>query len=151
MRKLILLSSIAVLISATEIDVNKTEIAKEGVKYIKMLGSELKANVKKRLQADPTGIDAVKFCSENASKIIHNVASKFPEHIKVRRVATKYRNPANKPDKVDSEVLKKMEEGLKNQTLPKGPMVVDVNGTSRVYVPLIVEKACLKCHGDLKI
>jgi hypothetical protein len=154
MRKMLAISLISTIFAvANEANVTKNSdelVAKEGVKYIKILGKELKMNVKKRLKADPTGIDAVKFCSENAKSIIEEVSKKFPENIKVRRVATKYRNPNNKPDSTDLEVLKKMEEGLKAQTLPKKPMVVDVNGTKRVYVPLIVEKACLKCHGDLE-
>ena len=152
MKKIVALSIIATLFAfAKENNVTNPnqEIAKEGVKYIKMLGKALKANVKAKLKEDPSGIEAAKFCSQNAKKIAQEVMKNFPSNVKVRRVALKYRNPNNKPDNIDLEVLKKMEEGLKNQTLPKKPIVVDVNGTKRVYVPLIVEKACLKCHGDV--
>ena len=152
MKKIITISLISIFAIANEanVTISNEEAIKEGVKYIKMLGKELKVNVKKRLQADPSGIEAAKFCSEKAAEMAKEVAKNFPENVKVRRVAVKYRNPNNKPDEIDLEVLKKMEEGLKAQNLPKKPIVVDVNGTKRVYVPLIVEKACLKCHGDPK-
>ena len=156
MKKLIALSIITLFAFATENNVTKIkpvdnqEIAKEGVKYIKMLGKELKSHVKAKLKEDPSGIEAAKFCSQNAGKIAQKVMQKFPDNVKVRRVAIKYRNPNNKPDETDLKVLKKMEEELKAQTLQKKPIVVDVNGVKRVYVPLIVEKACLKCHGDMK-
>jgi len=161
MKKLIAISLISVFAlanegNATKADSNATQaqnpnmaVAKEGVKYIKMLGKALKENVGKNLKADPTGLKAAEFCSQKAKEVAQEVSKNFPENIKVRRTAIKYRNPKSKPDATDLEVLNKMDEALKAKTLEKKPMVVDVNGTKRVYVPLIVEKACTKCHGDV--
>jgi len=159
MKKLIAISLISVFALANETNTTNEkkatqanpnmEIAKEGVKYIKMLGKALKQNVGKNLKEDPTALKAVEFCSQKAKDVVKEVTKDFPENVKVRRTAIKYRNPNNKPDATDLEVLNKMESALKAKTLEKKPMVIDVNGTKRVYVPVIVEKACTKCHGDV--
>jgi hypothetical protein len=152
MRKLVVISLISVLAIANEANVTNSDmaIAKEGVKYIKILGKTLKQNVGKRLKADPSGVEAAKFCSTKAKEIAKEAMKDFPKNIKIRRTALKYRNENNKPDVVDEKVLKEMEAALKARNLKKKPIVVDVNGTKRVYVPVFVEKACTKCHGDIK-
>jgi hypothetical protein len=157
MKRLIALALISVFAVANESNTTQDNpkvdpdmlIAKEGVKYIKMLGKELKINVGKNLKADPSGVKAAEFCTQKAKDIAKEVSKNFPENIKVRRVAIKYRNPNNKPDNKDLEILQKFETSLKDKSFKKKPVVVDVNGTKRVYVPLIVEKACTKCHGDI--
>ena len=157
MKRLIALALISVFAVANESNTTQDNpkvdpdmlIAKEGVKYIKMLGKELKINVGKNLKADPSGVKAAEFCTQKAKDIAKEVSKNFPENIKVRRVAIKYRNPNNKSDNKDLEILQKFETSLKDKSFKKRPVVVDVNGTKRVYVPLIVEKACTKCHGDI--
>ncbi len=62
-------------------------------------------------------------------------------------MASKYRNEANKPDSIDTKVLEQFQKEIDNKTFVKKPTVVDVNGTKRVYVPILVSKACIKCHG----
>ena len=158
MKKLIAISLISVFAIANEANATQDNpkvdpdmvVAKEGVKYIKMLGKALKQNVGKNLKADPSGVKAAEFCTQKAKEIAQEVSKNFPENIKVRRTSLKYRNPNNKPDSTDEKVLKEFEAALKAKTLAKKPKVIDVNGTKRVYVPLIVEKACTKCHGDVK-
>ena len=129
---------------------DKKAIAMEGVKYIKMLGKELKGNVKAKMKEDPTGLQAAYFCAKSAEDIEQKVAEKFPSNVKVRRTALKVRNPKNKPDATDVKVMEQMEAAMKAGTFKKKPMVVEVDGTNRVYVPLVVEKGCLKCHGPVE-
>ncbi len=142
------LSVIAATITASAgASADQKTIAMEGVHYIKILGKELKSNVMKRMKDDPSGLQSAYFCSKSAERITKEINAKFPEGIHVRRTALKIRNPKNKPDASDLKVLKKMEEESKEGTLKKKPVVVQVDGVNRVYVPLFVEKGCLKCHG----
>ncbi len=127
----------------------KKEIMMEGVKYIKMLGKELKSNVGSRLKKDPSGLEAVTFCSENVKEVAQKVFANFPAHVKVRRTALKYRNPDNKPDAIDTKTMEQIVAAMKAGTFNKKPVVVDMGENHfRVYAPLMVEKACTKCHGD---
>ncbi len=152
MKKLIAISLISVFAMANEANSTNPDmaVAKEGVKYIKMLGKALKQNVGKRLKEDPSGVKAAEFCSQKAKEVAKEAMKDFPKNIKVRRTSLKYRNENNKPDAVDEKILTQIETAIKNRTFKKKPVVVDVNGTKRVYVPLIVEKACTKCHGDVE-
>lgn len=144
---------IATAIYANDAENNSTKpqlspIVLKGVTAIKMIGSELKKNVKAKIKEDKSGLTALHFCSTNVAEISAEVAKKFPKDVTVRRVATKYRNEINKPDSVDAEVLAGFQKALDDKTFVKKPKLVDVNGTQRVYVPLLVSKACIKCHGQ---
>lgn len=123
-------------------------IKQEGVKYIKMLGGTLKSHLVEKMKADPSGVEALNFCTTEAQQLTHEVNEKLPEGVKVRRTGLKYRSDANKPDFVDVEImkgyLKKIE--LKNFTPDQIAMAREGN-TTRVYKPLVVGDACMKCHG----
>ncbi len=127
---------------------SNADIAKEGVKYIKMLGGTLKAEVKKRMKDDPTGLQAAYLCSKSAQSITKDVNAKFPEGVRVYRTALKYRNEKNKPDATDIEVMKKLDAQIKMKDFKKKPVVVNLDDKYRVYIPLITQKLCLKCHGN---
>ena len=124
------------------------QITQEGLSYIKQLGATLKSELKKRLQADKTGLEAINFCAEKAQAITAEVNKKLPSHVKVRRTALKVRNLANRPDKTDTEVMQayatKAEEG---KLSPKEIVTVKTEAGYRVYKPLLIQKVCLKCHG----
>jgi len=144
----ILLSLTAISIMANAETANSQNVAQEGVKYIKMLGKELKSEVKKRMKDDPSGLQAAYLCSKSAEDITKRVNAKYPEGVRVYRTAIKYRNPNNKPDETDIKVMQEFEKEIKDKTFKKKPVVVKVGDKTRVYVPLITQKLCLKCHGD---
>jgi hypothetical protein len=153
MKKSLILISLAASLSlsaAEQAAPDQKAIAMEGVKYIKMLGKELKGNLVKYLKQDPTGLQAAYFCAKSAQELTRKVNAKFPGNVKVRRTALKYRNPDNKPDATDVKVMEEMEAAIKAGTFKKKPVVVKVGNTERVYLPLIAQKACLKCHGPVE-
>jgi len=124
-------------------------IVKEGVGYIKMMGKELKMNMKKHMKADKSGVAAAKFCSQKATTIAQEVSKKYPKGVRVYRTSLKVRSDANKPDETDKKVLENLQKEMDSKTFVKKPTVVKLeDGKTRVYVPLLVEKACVKCHGD---
>jgi hypothetical protein len=128
---------------------DEAAIKQEGVKYIKMLGGALKKELKAHMKKDPSGLEALAFCSSQADEITKSVNAKFPEGVKVRRTALKLRNAkANKADETDIEVMKAYEAAIKEgKTIDKDLKVVDAGNAYRVYKPLVTKKVCLKCHG----
>ena len=152
MKKSLILISLAAALSLSAAEQSAPDqkaVAMEGVKYIKMLGKELKGNLVKYLKQDPTGLQAAYFCAKSADELTRKVNAKFPGNVKVRRTALKYRNPDNKPDATDVKVMEEMEAAIKAGNFKKKPVVVKVGNTERVYLPLIAQKACLKCHGPV--
>lgn len=126
---------------------NKLEaIKKQGVIYNDGLISAIKPVLMQSLKADPTGASGIMACANAAMPLTDEYNKQLPTGSKVRRTALKYRNPANKPDAKDIEVMNKI-IASKNFA----PVVVEMNGSYRVYKPLPMAQPCMACHGDLKI
>jgi hypothetical protein len=151
MKKLIAISLTTALCSSLMAMNNKpnhTGVKKEGIKYIKMLGMSLKSELKSKMKEDKSGLGAIGFCSSQAEQITKDVNAKLPEYASVRRTANRLRNPNNKADDIDKKVMQEYELAIANKTFsPKNIKVFDINGTTRVYKPLVMKKVCLKCHG----
>jgi len=121
----------------------------QGVAAIKQLGGALKSKLQAKMKEDPSGIEAVKFCTANADMITKDINGKLPKNISVRRTSLKPRNSADKPDGTDIKVMDVLaKEIAAKQISPNSVKVVEVNGGIRVYKPLVTQKVCLKCHGS---
>lgn len=140
------------LLLVANLQANDNEIKKEGIGYIKMLGSELKSNLVSKMKADPTGEMALGFCIGAAKSITEDVNKKLPTYASVRRTALKYRTQDSKPDAVDEKIMSFYIEKIANKTFsPKDIVMVKNDNIYRVYKPLLTQKICLKCHGrDIK-
>jgi major membrane immunogen (membrane-anchored lipoprotein) len=140
--------SALLLTSAATAD-NKA-VKMEGISYIKQLGGALKSELKAHMKKDPSGLEALAFCTASADKITQDVNAKLPEYAKVRRTALKVRNDkVNSPDATDEKVMKAYEEAIAAKRFsPKDIKVVEVGDTTRIYKPLVTKKVCLKCHGS---
>jgi len=122
----------------------------EGIEYIKRLGTALKTELKAHMKKDPSGLDALAFCTGSADRITKEVNAKLPAYAKVRRTALKVRNESvNKPDATDVKVMKEYEASITNKTFtPKDIKVIQEGNTTRIYKPLLIKGVCLKCHGS---
>lgn len=113
------------------------------------LGGELMSTLMAELnEHGPPG--AVRVCSEVAQDIAeaHSAAD-----MTVRRVSLRVRNPADRPDGFEAEVLRRLEARHREGDLPEEVVeVVTDDGARRLrYMrPLTVKKPCLACHGDLE-
>ena len=149
--KLLTISLLTIsLLAASEAEAPKKMSAKmEGVKYIKMMGKELKTNVKKHMMADKSGLEAANFCAKEASGLAKKINEKLPEYAKVRRTSMKLRNKDNAADALDIKVMKEYMASMEAKTFTKKDVKVVADGdTTRVYVPVVVGDVCLKCHGE---
>ncbi len=131
-------------------DTNKTKAnIPEGIKYIKMLGKALKSELQAKMKEDPSGVKALEFCSNKAEEITKEVNSKLPEGASVRRTALKTRNPKNAPDIIDQGVMEVFEiNAIEKKLSPTNIVKIDDGNYTRYYKPLLIQDACLKCHGE---
>jgi len=149
----ILLTSILCLNSTMATDINNTtplNVKQEGIKYIKILASTLKTNLKVHMKNDPSGLDALAFCTGNANRITKEVNAKLPSYAKVRRTALKIRNKStNQPDTTDKKIIKIYESSILDKTfLSKDIKMIQEGNITRIYKPLVIKGVCLKCHGN---
>lgn len=122
---------------------------KEGMHAIKLLGKTLKTQLKEKLQLDSNGTAAIAFCTAEAQALTEKVNAELPSHIKVRRTALKLRNQANKPDALDVQIMQNYKKAFEHKSASAGLITkVERKAFTRVYKPLTVGAACLKCHGE---
>ena len=143
-----LLSSSIVL--ASEATPTEMPVKQEGIKYIKMLGGALKTELQKEMKADKTGVGAVTFCTNEATKLTAEINSKLPDYAKVRRTALKLRNSEkNAADTLDTKIMQEYVASIEAKTFtPKDIKVVEDGDVTRVYKPLLAKNVCLVCHGS---
>ena len=127
--------------TSTELEAIKAR----GVAQADGLMTAIKPALMQSLEADPTGESGMMVCANAAMPLTDNYNAQLPADSKVRRTALKYRNPANKPDVKDTEVMNKI---IASKNL--APVIIEMNDSYRVYKPLSMAKPCMACHGDLK-
>ena len=153
MKKTLILTTVLCLSMLNAENTATDELSKkqEGVKYIKMLGKTLKTHLQTEMKADKTGLKAMTFCTDKADELTKEVNSKLPKGVTVRRTALKVRAEKNKPDTLDVAIMEAIISDMNktNVNLAK-PLMVETPSSHRVYKPLFVVPACMKCHGNEK-
>ncbi|MGW8168620.1 MAG: Tll0287-like domain-containing protein [Sulfurovaceae bacterium] len=158
MKKLMILPITFMLAACTDTcmpkqETNNTINASAKIEAIKAKGiaqadgliSAIKPALMQSLNADPTGESGMMVCANAAMPLTDNYNAQLPADSKVRRTALKYRNPANKPDTKDIEVMNKI---IASKNL--AAVAVEMDDSYRVYKPLPMAQPCMACHGDLK-
>jgi len=131
----------------------KTEerVASIGQMAVKRLMGELKANLGTALKEG--GFPrAVEFCAGKAEELTKKVNNELVV-VRVSRVSDRYRNPKNRPDRLDAEVIEEFRKKLSRGELPAYEIrEVELNGKRYFvyYKPITVAPFCLNCHGDPK-
>ena len=150
----IFISTICAIALSTSIlsanEVNETKIIKKEAKTaIMLMGKTLKMNMKKSMKRDGV-VGAAKFCAEKANILESNLNGRYPKGTSVRRITLNPRNPKNTAMDDDKIILEEfatmLEEG---KSLPKMKLVKIEEGHYKVYKPMTMGKACIKCHGDV--
>lgn len=154
MKKTLLLSTLLCLsMLHAENNETKPQLSKkqEGVKYIKMLGKTLKTHLKSEMKSDKTALKALNFCTTKADELTQEINNKLPKGVSVRRTALKTRTDNNKPDALDTAIMQSIIADMnKTHVELTKPLMVETASSHRVYKPLFVVPACMKCHGNEK-
>ncbi|GCD77210.1 hypothetical protein JCM31826_06920 [Thermaurantimonas aggregans] len=113
-------------------------------KIVSVAQSALLAELQKGLEGgDPA--KAVTYCNERAYPVTDSLSKHFG--VMIRRVALKYRNPANKPDSIETAVLQHMAELSAKGQIPPAQTIDLFDGYIRHFEPIIMKPLCLNCHG----
>lgn len=129
----------------TNADKKLEAIKKQGEIYNNGLIAAIKPVLMQSLKADPTGASGMMACANAAMSLTDEYNKQLPSDSKVRRTAIKYRNPLNKPDTKDIEMMNKI---IASKSF--APVAIEMNDSYKVYKPLSMAQPCMACHGDLK-
>jgi hypothetical protein len=93
--------------------------------------------------------EAVPFCNTKAIPLIKEMSEKF--NVSIKRTSHRLRNPDNKPTEKEILIIEDYSKQLKNKK-PLNPVVeLDKDGKPHFYAPIIIQKKCLTCHGEIGI
>lgn len=132
--------------SALDEETTRNEYLQKGGEVVNLSQAELLKNVAQAMNAG--GPDyAVDFCNVHALSINDSLSTLY--NCEIRRIATKYRNPEDKPGtKTETDILSKYQE--KNQLGESvGAEVYIFEDHIEYYHPILIKNgACLLCHGN---
>lgn len=107
--------------------------------------SGLMARVKQAMQEGGPE-HAIDFCSEAALPLTAEIAKAQAHGVEIKRTSSRLRNPKNAPDALERQALEHFEAADKAK-LP-AQLVQKVDDGYRYYRPILVQGACLACHGE---
>ncbi len=123
------------------------ELAKEEGNRITMETQQvLASSLKTAIEHD--GIpQALKYCNVHAYPIVDSLEKKHG--VEIKRASFYVRNPRDKPDKTESDILKDYEKTISSGNTPT-PRVSITKETVHFARPIILSnQLCLNCHGKI--
>jgi hypothetical protein len=120
--------------------------AAEGREIAAAFGAELRAELQAAM-AEAGPLAAIRVCNEDAPRIAAAAAER--SGAEVGRTSSKVRNPANRPDAHQREVLAGFAESIAAGNLEPPPERLDTleDGRVRFMSAIIMQPPCLACHG----
>lgn len=126
--------------NAAKIEVDTMSFKQQGDSISTIMQRVLLSNVMQATKAGGPAY-AVTFCNERAMPLTDSLSEKY--NCQIQRISDKYRNPSNKPNKYDEDVLMKLGSSNSGE-----PLLVAENGKVVYYKPIrIAIPSCLNCHG----
>lgn len=93
-------------------------------------------------------VGAVNFCALNAVPITDSISNS--ENVRISRVSHKPRNPQNKANAAELELVHAYSEATADSKVKTQPVLRTENGAKVFYAPIYVASAmCLNCHGKI--
>lgn len=120
--------------------------AAEGREIAAAFGAELRAELQAAMAAGGP-LAAIRVCNEDAPRIAAAAAER--SGAEVGRTSSKVRNPANRPDVHQREVLAEFADSIAAGNLEPPPERLDTldDGRVRFMSAIIMQPPCLACHG----
>ncbi len=148
---LTLCSSLLLAAPSKKKEAEYNSVVNMGQHSSQLLIQTLGKNMKKRIKDGGT-LEALDFCANEAYTLTESVNKKLPNGVRVKRISSKYRSPANKPSTDELAVLASFEQMKKADILLPKYLIQKVDlHVFKYYKPLVIKKkTCLKCHGTNK-
>ncbi|MCK5638203.1 MAG: DUF3365 domain-containing protein [Flavobacteriaceae bacterium] len=146
----LLFISIAVLSSCSK------SLSKKEVEQYTIKGKEIAQTTAKKLggtlvekMKDGGVKEAVPFCNSEALPLTEEMGVKF--NVSIKRTSNLLRNETNKPNDEEVLILNNYSK-LFAENKPMKPVVeLDNSGNPHFYAPIILQKKCLTCHGEIGV
>lgn len=149
MKKLIVLALTLTIITSCSDSLSKKEIRQYTIK-----GKDIAMATQKKLggtmleKMKNGGVkEAVPFCNSKAIPITKEMSEKF--NVSIKRTSHRLRNPDNKPTDREVLIIEDYSKQLKKKKSLLPVVEKDDQGKPHFYAPIIIQKKCLVCHGEV--
>lgn len=124
----------------------KQEYLKKGDEITNLAQGELLKNVSLAMK-EGGPVYAIEFCNVRALPILDSLST--ANNCQIKRIAIKYRNPADKPQNKQEEEQLNEYLAAHSNSMPLKPKVFLSESSIEYYKPIMLGMdACLKCHGS---
>jgi hypothetical protein len=93
--------------------------------------------------------DAVPFCNTKAIPLTDEMSEKF--NVSIKRTSHLLRNEDNKPNDEEVLVINSYKDLMSKGKGLKPVVELDNDGNPHFYAPIIIQKKCLTCHGEIGV
>ena len=93
--------------------------------------------------------DAVPFCNTKAIPLTDEMSEKF--NVSIKRTSHLLRNEDNKPNDEEVLVINNYKDLMSKGKGLKPVVELDNDGNPHFYAPIIIQKKCLTCHGEIGV
>lgn len=147
MRALLVPFAVVTLFFSSFVTLNDTPeqmVLKRGDEMTTIAGKKLVGTLMKALEKGGVS-HAVSFCNTAALPLTDSLSAS--NNVVIKRTALKYRNPKNKPTKLEKKQLEVYETALIAKQ-PLEPKVIEVAKNEWLYMkPIVLQAQCQACHG----
>ena len=88
---------------------------------------------------------ALSYCNTNALPLTDSLSNVY--NVDIKRTSLDFRNPKNKPTDLERKILNQYELTKENGQVLQA-MIGKVDDGKSFYAPIIMQAACIKCHGE---
>ncbi len=147
---IVILISIAVLSSCSK------SLSKKEVEQYTIQGKEIAQTTAKKLggtlvekMKDGGVKEAVPFCNSTAISLTEEMSDNF--NVSIKRTSHRLRNEDNKPGAEENAILNNYIKLFSEGKQLKPVVELDESGSPHFYAPIILQKKCLTCHGEMGV
>ncbi|MCD6543724.1 MAG: DUF3365 domain-containing protein [Flavobacteriaceae bacterium] len=151
MYKITLLFAVLFILSSCSKSLSNKEVEKytiQGKEIAQATAKKLGGNLVEKMK-DGGVKEAVPFCNTKAISLTDEMANKFD--VTIKRTSHLLRNENNKPNDEEVVVINNYRDLIENGKKLKPVVELDNNGNPHFYAPIILQKKCLACHGEVGI
>lgn len=131
-------------LSALSSSVSEKSPTDIGLEYALETKKVLGKNLMSAIQKEGV-LHALNFCTIQAMPLTDSMSIIY--NATIRRVSDKPRNPKNRANEKESELIREFQKQIKNGDDPQ-PILEERSNSYQFYYPIVTNDMCLKCHGQ---
>lgn len=116
----------------------------EGSEIVNFTATALSGRLKGAI-GDSGIVGAINYCNIHALPILDSLSK--AQNVTIRRTSSKLRNPKNKPDDFEKNILTLFEHAKEKSKELKPQIGIDKRKRINYYHPIEIKGLCLNCHG----